>query len=146
MKKCVECGNSFKPKTSSKTCTEKCRKEQARRYQRGYIMQRRKEAGKLTGIGSGNHPTNRGETAPNYSTGISFFHKYKKEIMGKSPFCARCSKELFVDKPYERCLHHKDHDRTNNIPENYELLCKSCHQKEHDSHKHLNKRRQIELG
>jgi hypothetical protein len=36
---------------------------------------------------------------------------------------------------YEWVVHHRDHDRSNNVDENFELLCKRCHQIEHECHK-----------
>lgn len=34
-------------------------------------------------------------------------------------------------------MHHKDHNRKNNREENFELLCKRCHQVEHECWKNL---------
>lgn len=41
--------------------------------------------------------------------------------------CGRISK----DKEHPR--HHKDEDRSNNSPDNIEVLCETCHMKEHNS-------------
>lgn len=41
--------------------------------------------------------------------------------------CEKCDKEN--DTPWPR--HHKDRDRSNNDPDNLEVLCHSCHAKEH---------------
>lgn len=46
--------------------------------------------------------------------------------------CERCGSTKFL------CRHHKDHNRRNNAPENIEVVCKSCHQKEHNAAHHLN--------
>lgn len=43
--------------------------------------------------------------------------------------CERCGKEYSVIENFE--LHHKDHNRKNNTPENFEWLCNSCHKKIH---------------
>lgn len=45
--------------------------------------------------------------------------------------CNRCDTEL--DKP-NMLLHHIDHDRENNTLDNFEGLCKRCHQIEHECH------------
>lgn len=42
--------------------------------------------------------------------------------------CERCG---WVDKTEELPRHHIDRDRTNNTPENLEVLCKTCHALEH---------------
>jgi 5-methylcytosine-specific restriction endonuclease McrA len=36
-------------------------------------------------------------------------------------------------------VHHRDHNHANNVDSNFELLCKSCHQKEHDCQSNLPK-------
>ena len=36
-----------------------------------------------------------------------------------------------------RAVHHKDHNRKNNVESNFELLCKRCHQVEHECWKNL---------
>jgi 5-methylcytosine-specific restriction endonuclease McrA len=44
--------------------------------------------------------------------------------------CERCG---FVRQDMNHHIHHKDQDRTNNIPENLEILCSYCHTSEHAS-------------
>jgi len=41
--------------------------------------------------------------------------------------------------PEDMCVHHKDHDRSNNAVENLELLSKSEHAKHHMAHRSKNK-------
>lgn len=42
--------------------------------------------------------------------------------------CARCG----FDEPREiLAVHHRDHNRRNNAPENLEILCPNCHAIEH---------------
>lgn len=43
--------------------------------------------------------------------------------------CEICGRPYSDDVRFE--VHHKDLDRTNNSPENYQWLCVSCHKKEH---------------
>lgn len=47
-------------------------------------------------------------------------------LEGKDKKCEICGSEINVD------VHHKDGDYTNNVPENIQLLCRSCHLKEHN--------------
>lgn len=47
--------------------------------------------------------------------------------------CQECGEPVTVLKRGKRgyVIHHKDHDKTNNAPENLALLCRSCHMTEH---------------
>ena len=56
---------------------------------------------------------------------------YSSSALKNIRYCERCSKDLLNATHYEWCIHHKDYNRFNNVEENFELLCKSCHQKEH---------------
>lgn len=68
------------------------------------------------------------------TTGIGYFIKRRKEILNERKNCNRCDKFLLGLTKYEWCVHHMDHDRTNNDETNFELLCKRCHQLEHCKH------------
>ena len=46
-------------------------------------------------------------------------------VLGREYKCERCGSTRNVD------VHHKDRNHLNNTPENLELLCRSCHMKEH---------------
>ena len=63
----------------------------------------------------------------NYKTGIMAYRKYKKRQ------CERCLSDKYL------LVHHKDRNRLNNDILNLETLCKSCHQKEHNSIKNFGK-------
>jgi len=53
---------------------------------------------------------------------------YRKLIKNHiNPVCEGCSE----DKEYLLEVHHKDKDRTNNVMENFEIICKNCHVKRH---------------
>lgn len=92
-----------------------------------------------TGVGSGNSPTNRGKTHPNYKNGIGMYKKIRDaRFMEVGMKCERCDKSLVGTSCYDWCGHHKDHDRTHNDESNIEILCKRCHQLEHDCIKNLN--------
>ena len=52
--------------------------------------------------------------------------------------CRRRARQMVPPGPCERCgtmnaldVHHKDHDWTNNAPENLERICRSCHIRDH---------------
>lgn len=59
---------------------------------------------------------------------VVFYREREKHVDGKDP-CEQCGKEYNALTRFE--LHHKDFDRTNNTPDNYQWLCVSCHKKEH---------------
>ena len=65
------------------------------------------------------------------TSNIGYFVQRGPEIKEELGKCNRCSKDLTNATRYEWCLHHRDHDRNNNTDENFELLCKRCHQLEH---------------
>lgn len=67
-----------------------------------------------------------------YKNGIGFFHSVISPAIKTRRYCERCGKDLAAATRYEWCAHHKDHDQTNNVIDNIELLCKRCHQLEHD--------------
>lgn len=65
------------------------------------------------------------------TTNINYFMTRRREILKERKYCNRCNKYLLNLNRFEWCVHHIDHDRTNNTEENFELLCKACHQAEH---------------
>ncbi|WP_425512192.1 HNH endonuclease [Xanthomonas translucens] len=61
----------------------------------------------------------------------------------KVRYCERCRKDLLGLPPAMRAVHHKDHNRKHNEERNFELLCKRCHQVEHECWRNLpNNRRE----
>ena len=94
---------------------------------------RRKSAlarGVKIGIGSGNYYGRFNKKHPSYKTGIGWYRDLI--LQSKEHKCERCFEEIDFSNPYKWCVHHKNHDRTCNNIENLELLCKRCHQLEHD--------------
>ena len=74
----------------------------------------------------------RGEKHWNYKTGAYTYETFRKELRDAKQFCERCKKDLSCAGHYEWVIHHIDHDHYNNELNNLELLCKRCHQIEHD--------------
>ena len=56
----------------------------------------------------------------------SVTHQHARKLVPAGP-CNRCG------KPRARDVHHRDHDHRNNDPANLERLCRSCHNREHQS-------------
>ena len=73
-----------------------------------------------------------------YKNGAGFFNRMRDRIKEERRFCERCGKDLKDANRYQWVVHHKDHNHFHNVIENYELLCKTCHQKEHECGKQLN--------
>lgn len=87
------------------------------------------------GVGSGNNQ-GRGSEHHSYTTGIGCdFQDKRSGIRDERRYCNRCDQDLMDAGRHYWCLHHMDHDRTNNNTDNLELLCKRCHQIEHDCHR-----------
>ena len=136
-KNCSVCGNPYTPSgRCSKYCPE-CKiiylkrkaadRQQAYRVKNGLI--------KNPGVGSGN-AQGRGRDHHSYTTGLGCdFQDRRRQVKDERRYCERCDADLLTATRYQWCIHHRDHDRTNNVDSNFELLCKRCHQIEHDCHK-----------
>ena len=81
---------------------------------------------KQPGVGVGNGQ-GFGPNHHSWKTGSGGYRRWTKSV------CEKCGSQNFL------CAHHKDRDRSNNVPENIETLCKSCHQKEHEVHLNFTK-------
>ena len=83
------------------------------------------------GVGKG-HANDSGDQDSQYKTGIRYFKKRRSVIKSERRFCERCKKDLLSAGKGQWAVHHKDHNRKHNIDSNFELLCKRCHQLEHN--------------
>jgi hypothetical protein len=132
-KECQMCGRIYSPTGScSKFCMEcipESRKALARKGAQDYRIRHRLV--KKPGVGKGGN-TKTGKDHHSYKNGTGIFYKDARRIREERKHCERCGKDLLGVGRYEWCVHHKDHNRQNNVDENYELLCKRCHQIEHD--------------
>lgn len=133
---CCKICNLCKEKTgrNQKVCdSEECRREVQRQRTQEYRRRKAKEEGRLhrVDIGRGQGQP-QGKDSPHYVNGIARFHKLAPLIRKARQVCNRCDKNLLDAKKDEWCVHHIDHDRTNNELSNFELLCKRCHQIEHN--------------
>ena len=59
--------------------------------------------------------------------GSVVFGQYRSEQINRRSPCERCGRLYDANTRFE--VHHKDKNRSNNIRENYEWLCVSCHKK-----------------
>lgn len=94
---------------------------------------------KNPGVGSGKGQ-GYGETHTSYKDGNGVFQiRLSKQVKEERRYCERCGKDLLSVSRYHWVVHHKDHDRSNNEMENFELLCKRCHQLEHNCYDNFSK-------
>ena len=65
----------------------------------------------------------------------SRFQEAESDFVGKAQLCQRCKNPPQAQHPAPNMrvlhVHHKDRDKTNNKLTNLEVLCQSCHSKEH---------------
>ena len=81
----------------------------------------------------------RGEENPQYKYGAGEFTRIRAELKEKIGKCERCGKDLQNVGHYEWVVHHKNHNHYDNSEGNFELLCKRCHQLEHECRKRIPK-------
>jgi ribosomal protein L13E len=110
--------------------------EERKRRRREYMQTYRARKGKVVGVGKGG-ANKKGRDNPQYKTGMGEFVRLRDGMRKTITECERCGKDLKDASRFEWCVHHIDHDRTNNVRENLEMLCKRCHQLEHECHKAL---------
>ena len=79
-------------------------------------------------IGRGARPE---EKNHQYSHGRCVFARWAKEKKLSIGLCDHCGKDIKEATHYEWVGHHKDHNRSNNVKDNLSILCKRCHQVEH---------------
>lgn len=81
----------------------------------------------------------RGKENPQYKYGAGEFTRIRAELKEKIGKCERCGKDLQNVGHYEWVVHHKNHNHYDNSEGNFELLCKRCHQLEHECRKRIPK-------
>jgi predicted RNA-binding Zn-ribbon protein involved in translation (DUF1610 family) len=119
------------------TCGEIRIKQVGRDNMRKYRKEKNPE---WAGVGKGNHQ-GKGKEHHSYKNG-SGSYSYKQRVLTARPhICERCSKDLsdiILTNKFGYAIHHKDYDHSNSDDDNnLELLCKRCHQIEHNCASHL---------
>lgn len=92
---------------------------------------------KNPGVGSGN-AQKLGKDSPYYKHGWYIADRLRPSVKAKR-YCERCAKDLADANRWQWVVHHVDHNHHNNDQSNLELLCKRCHQIEHECHKAFDK-------
>ena len=128
---CLDCQETVERTGANQKRCKACAKKKQKAAVRAWMTDPLKNP-KYTGTGSGAHNT-LGAAHPQWKGGERRFGQVlAPAYFKKQRYCERCGKDLIDSAPSERCVHHIDHDRKNNVESNFELLCKRCHQLEHE--------------
>ena len=132
-KKICVCGVAFESTGPAGKYCATCKPIYKAAVRKGNYERSALKRGLNYGAGTGNHNNHpKGEASACYSSGKNIWVAARKTLLETIGHCERCKKDLRSSKPSERCVHHKDHNKRNNVMENFELLCKRCHQVEHE--------------
>lgn len=154
IKNCIDCNKEFRITAPAHVLCSECKSERNKKRKelnriRAYEAWKERviKEGRSHVIGVGKGGSNKkGSESTSWKNGISYFHKRKKELKNERRYCERCNKDLIDATTYEWVCHHKDHNRDNNVDDNFEIMCKRCHQLEHDCIKNLESATTIDVG
>lgn len=132
---CAICKKEFRARIKGRgnlyrrTCSGECELELKSSIQKTCWNDTRKEymSKLLTGRDTSSWNIQRGDKKSNWKGGYYHAH-YSRIAFEEYKFdkkCTMCGSEIDI------CIHHKDKNRKNNTKENLEILCKSCHIKQH---------------
>jgi hypothetical protein len=128
-KLCLDCNNPFEV-TGRKHF--RCRSCSKQRQKRQIADWQDKHRTKNPGVGKGGS-TGFEKDNPYFKHGLNVFRRWAKEkLKALSYCCERCGITIDATKRGSWAGHHKDHNRQNNTKDNLEILCKRCHQIEHE--------------
>jgi hypothetical protein len=118
---CIKCEGDI-PSTkykNAKYCSDRCRN--------AYVaLQHAYKTGRIKNPGVGSGGSQWGEKNSQY-TGKSGASGCRKAMKLLPSICNRCNSTSHL------LAHHIDHNRENNSLDNFEILCKSCHQRHHET-------------
>ena len=131
-KSCIICGVEFQPTGSCCKFCPNCRVEQRKVLARKGASAYRQRKGYKVGVGKGG-ATGFGKDNPTYKHGHGVFTRLRSTIKEQQRYCGYCGKDLHEATHSQWVIHHKDHNKFNNPEDgsNWILLCKKCHQVEH---------------
>lgn len=123
-KKCRACPTVFVPTGNSQPFCEECQAFRQLVKHRQQSYKRTAKRGGRAGVGSG------GANEMGCHD-----QKYRDWFLDdlyatQEGFCAHCG--TWCEKDSNFLMHHKDHNRKHNVKCNLELMCKRCHQIEHE--------------
>lgn len=129
-KNCSECGAIYLPTGRCSKYCPVCRPVVTKRIKDAAINRWQYANGILNGAGSGS-ATGIGKDNHMYKHGRDVFRRWAKARKETIGLCEECGKNIKDATHYEWVGHHIDHNPQNNVIENLKLLCKQCHQIEH---------------
>lgn len=125
MKECLDCKVEFVQRGRNHKRCDGCAKKRNL-----FTMSNWYYTHKIPGPGSGGKLETENQ---NYKHGLSVFRRWAKERLKFLNYCCeRCGNTIDVSVRGTWAGHHKDHNRSNNVKDNLEVLCKRCHQVEHE--------------
>lgn len=129
MKNCIDCGAEYTPTgRSQKYCTSCAGK----RKKQAIALWQNTHRTVHAGVGKGGAPHSE-QLNPMYKHGIYVFRRWARERLLQLDYCCeRCGNKIDVSARGTWAGHHKDHNRQHNTKDNLEVLCKRCHQIEHE--------------
>jgi len=104
MNNCIRCNNDFEGRFPKSKICKSCTKQ---------------------GMG-------RGKDHWNYKDGSYTYETIRQELYDEIRYCEICEKDIQSHNSRDFCIHHVDHNHYNNVRSNLQLLCRSCHAKEHN--------------
>lgn len=126
MKFCITCKTAFNQRGRNHKRCDLCAREKHLANMKSWHEKHRvlgNGSGSTTGIGEKNHM---------YKHGQCVFRRWAREkLQDLNNSCERCGIVIDVSKRGSWAGHHMDHDRSNNVKTNLEVLCKRCHQIHH---------------
>jgi hypothetical protein len=135
---CIRCYKSYTPTGPAQKVCVLCKEDNKRETMRRVMKAYRLRQGHIINVGSGG-TNDIGQDDSQYKTGIRYFMRRRRQIKAERRYCERCGKDLQDASHAQWNVHHRDHDRTNNTDNNFELLCVKCHRREHHCQDNLPK-------
>lgn len=130
IKQCKNCDLDFLTLGPASLYCKFCKEKVTKEKLKGYQLKSELKRGTKVGIGSGNYFGKFNVNHPSYKNGVTWYRDIA--LQKGNTCCERCLGTLDFSNQYMWCVHHIDHNRSNNSVENLELLCKRCHQLEHN--------------
>lgn len=130
MKLCKMCSTEYQETGRAQLYCPTCKAakvEEQRLRKKEYAERKRRERGAKVGRGA---PA--GAAHPNYRHGWYVAQTQARELLERRRCCERCGINLIGVTKWQWCMRHKDHNHANHDESNLELLCKRCHQMEHN--------------
>lgn len=125
-KQCVACATVYTPKGNAAKFCEDCATFRTVVMVRYHSKTRHIKAGRNVGVGSGGAHSHTPETVTVGTYRRVFLTRL---FIKQKGLCYDC-KESFPES--KLLVHHIDHNRGNNKIDNLQLVCKRCHQIEHE--------------